>query len=296
MIGRARFALTMLAFGYAFLYVPILLVMVYSFNESRLVTVWAGFSLKWWHALFENGAMLSAAWLSLRIAVISATCATILGLAAGYVLSRAPSFFGRTLFGSLVIAPMVMPEVVMGISMLLLFVGTDQLLGGPGRGFLTIAIAHTTFALSFVAIVLLPRQFHVTVVENNSESEIKRAVWLFPLYLVLINLFVIPIAMAGLLMDNSNQAINALPGIGELPILGTLFRSDSFVRNETELVIMVTPYIMRPVSDPAALKAPTDGIRPPSDLERILLLRQVAIGAPARLAQRLPGQAGFVLE
>ena len=157
MIGRARFALTMLAFGYAFLCVPILLVMVYSFNESRLVTVWAGFSLKWWHALFENDAMLSAAWLSLRIAVISATCATILGLAAGYVLSRAPSFFGRTLFGSLVIAPMVMPEVVMGISMLLLFVGTDQLLGGPGRGFLTIAIAHTTFSLAFVAVVVQAR-------------------------------------------------------------------------------------------------------------------------------------------
>lgn len=157
MIGRARFAFTMLAFGYAFLYVPILLVMVYSFNESRLVTVWAGFSLKWWHALFENGAMLRAAWLSLRIAFVSATCATILGLAAGYVLARAPSFFGRTLFGSLVIAPMVMPEVVMGISTLLLFVGADQLLGGPGRGFFTIAIAHTTFSLAFVAVVVQAR-------------------------------------------------------------------------------------------------------------------------------------------
>ena len=103
-------------------------------------------------------------------------------------------------------------------------------------------------------------------------------------------------AMAGLLMDNSNQAVNALPGIGELPILGALFRSDNFVRNETELVIIVTPYITRPVSDPRALRLPTDGIRPPSDLERILLLRQVGIGSPTRLAQRLPGQAGFVSE
>ena len=103
-------------------------------------------------------------------------------------------------------------------------------------------------------------------------------------------------AMAGLLMDNTNQSVNALPGIGELPILGSLFRSDSFVRNETELVIIVTPYISRPVSDPSALRLPTDGVRLPSDLERILLLRQVGIGSSPRLVQRLPGQAGFVVE
>ncbi|HZP99937.1 MAG TPA: ABC transporter permease subunit [Reyranella sp.] len=157
MPGRARFAFTALAFGYAFLYVPILLVMAYSFNESRLVTVWAGFSLKWWQALLHNDAMLSAAWFSLRIALASASAATAIGLAAGYVLARAPSFPGRTLFGSLVVAPMVMPEVVMGISMLLLFVGADRLFGGPGRGFLTIAIAHTTFSLAFVAIVVQAR-------------------------------------------------------------------------------------------------------------------------------------------
>ena len=157
MTGRARFAFIALAFGYAFLYVPILLVMIYSFNDSRLVTVWAGFSLRWWHALLHNDAMLSAAWFSLRIALTSASAATLVGLAAGYVLARAPSFPGRTLFGSLVIAPMVMPEVVMGVSMLLLFVGADRLLGGPGRGFLTIAIAHTTFSLAFVAIVVQAR-------------------------------------------------------------------------------------------------------------------------------------------
>ena len=102
-------------------------------------------------------------------------------------------------------------------------------------------------------------------------------------------------AMAGLLMDNTNQTVNALPGIGELPVLGALFRSDSFVRNETELVIIVTPYITRPVNDPNALRLPTDGFRPPTDLERILLLRQVGVGS-TRLAQRLPGQAGFVVE
>ena len=146
MPGRARFAFTVLAFGYAFLYLPIALVIVYSFNELRLVTVWAGFSTKWWSALFANEAMLSAAWLSLRIALVSATVAAVIGLAAGYVLARVPRFFGRTLFGSLVIAPMVMPEVVMGISMLLLFVGSEQLVGWPERGFLTITIAHITFS------------------------------------------------------------------------------------------------------------------------------------------------------
>jgi len=156
-MGRARFAFGMLAFGYAFLYLPIALVIFYSFNESRLVTVWSGFSLKWWYALLGNEAMLQAAWLSLRIALVSATAAALIGLAAGYALVRAPRFPGRTLFGSLVVAPMVMPEVVMGISMLLLFVGSERLFGGPDRGFLTIAIAHTTFSIAFVAIVVQAR-------------------------------------------------------------------------------------------------------------------------------------------
>ncbi|MEI7875494.1 MAG: ABC transporter permease subunit [Alphaproteobacteria bacterium] len=157
MIGRARFAFTMLGFGYAFLYLPLVLVMFYSFNESRLVTVWGGFSTKWWSTLFANEAMLSAAWLSLRIAAVSATLAAIIGLAAGYALARARAFPGRSLFGSLVIAPMVMPEVVMGISMLLLFVGAERLFGGPDRGFLTITLAHVTFSISFVAIVVQAR-------------------------------------------------------------------------------------------------------------------------------------------
>jgi len=157
MIGRARFAFTVLGFGYAFLYLPLALVMIYSFNESRLVTVWGGFSMKWWSALFANEAMLQAAWLSIRIAFVSATAAAIIGLAAGYALARAPRFPGRGLFGGLVIAPMVMPEVVMGISMLLLFVGAERLFGGPERGFLTIAIAHATFSIAFVAIVVQAR-------------------------------------------------------------------------------------------------------------------------------------------
>ncbi len=157
MPGQARLAYAALAFGYAFLYLPIALVVIYSFNDSRLVTVWAGFSTRWWQALFANEQILSAAWLSLRVAVVSATVASLLGLAAGYALARVPRFPGRTLFGSLVIAPMVMPEVVMGISMLLLFVGAEQLFGGPDRGFLTIAIAHVTFSIAYVAVVVQAR-------------------------------------------------------------------------------------------------------------------------------------------
>ena len=157
MPGRARLALSALVFGYAFLYLPIGLVVIYSFNDSRLVTVWAGFSTRWWRALFENEQILHAAWLSLRVALVSATIASLLGLAAGYVLARVPRFFGRTLFGSLVVAPMVMPEVVMGISMLLLFVGAEQLFGGPDRGFLTITIAHVTFSIAYVAVVVQAR-------------------------------------------------------------------------------------------------------------------------------------------
>ncbi|MBV8393119.1 MAG: ABC transporter permease subunit [Alphaproteobacteria bacterium] len=157
MTGRPRLAISVLCFGYAFLYLPIAIVIAYSFNASRLVTVWAGFSLHWWDTLFHNEDMLAAAWLSLQIALASATLAALLGLAAGYVLARIPRFPGRTLFGSLVIAPMVMPEVVMGISMLLLFVGAEQFVGWPERGFLSVVISHTTFSLAFVAIVVQAR-------------------------------------------------------------------------------------------------------------------------------------------
>jgi pilus assembly protein CpaC len=102
-------------------------------------------------------------------------------------------------------------------------------------------------------------------------------------------------AIAGLLQDTTNQTVSALPGLGEIPILGALFRSDSYLRQQTELVIIVTPYIMRPVNDPTALRLPTDGFRPPNDLERILLLRQTGIGS-ATAGERVPGQAGFVVQ
>lgn len=158
MAGRkASFAIAMLGFGLAFLYVPIVAVMVYSFNESRLVTVWGGFSLKWWRELPENTAIIDAALLSLRIGLVSATIAVVLGTLAGLALARYRRFGGRTLFAGMVAAPLVMPEVIMGISMLLLFVLLERLIGWPERGSITVIIAHATFTMAFVAVMVQAR-------------------------------------------------------------------------------------------------------------------------------------------
>ncbi len=155
---RSRFILSMLAFGYAFLYIPLVLVIVYSFNDSRIATVWGGFSTRWYGELLQNDQVLDAAFLSLRVAVTSATAATVLGTIAGLVLARFGRFKGRTLFSGMVSAPMVMPEVITGLSLLLFFVTLQQLVGWPGqRGFSTITIAHTTFSLAFVAIIVQSR-------------------------------------------------------------------------------------------------------------------------------------------
>ncbi|OWJ67601.1 ABC transporter permease subunit [Inquilinus limosus] len=155
---RPWFLFTCLVFGYAFLYVPIILLMFYSFNESRLVTIWGGFSTKWYGTLLENQQMLDAARRSLEIAAISATVACVLGTVAGLVLARFGRFRGRTLFSGMVTAPLVMPEVITGLSMLLLFVAMEQLFGFPqGRGMLTITIAHITFCLAYVAVIVQSR-------------------------------------------------------------------------------------------------------------------------------------------
>ena len=155
---RSGFVLTCMAFGYAFLYVPILLLIIYSFNESRLVTVWSGWSVKWYGELLHNQQMLSAAWLSLRIAAMTASFATILGTLAGLIMARFGRFRGRTLFGGILTAPLVMPDVITGLSLLLLFVSMEQLIGWPeGRGITTITIAHITFAMAFVAVIIQSR-------------------------------------------------------------------------------------------------------------------------------------------
>ena len=146
------FNVTSLTLGFAFLYLPMLILITYSFNESKLVTVWAGFSTKWYGELLQNDAFLDAAWVTLKVAVISSTFATVLGTMAAYVLVRGGRFMGRTLFSGMIYAPLVMPEVITGLSLLLLFIGI-----GLDRGVMTIVLAHTTFSMCFVSVVVSSR-------------------------------------------------------------------------------------------------------------------------------------------
>ena len=155
---RSFFLITTLAFGFAFLYVPILMMIFFSFNAGKLVTVWSGFSTKWYFELMQNDQMLNAARLSLKIAALNATGAVILGTLAGLVLARFGRFKGRTLLSGMTTAPLVMPEVITGLSLLLLFVAMDAAFGWPaGRGVTTITIAHITFSLAYVTVVVQSR-------------------------------------------------------------------------------------------------------------------------------------------
>lgn len=150
--GLSLFNVTALVFGFAFLYLPILLLVIYSFNDSRLVTVWGGFSARWYGELLRNEQLMAAAWVTLRVALVTALIATALGTMAAIALTRYGRFRGRALFTGLVYAPMVMPEVITGLSLLLLFVAIDM-----GRGYWTIVIAHTTFSMCFVTVVVQAR-------------------------------------------------------------------------------------------------------------------------------------------
>jgi len=155
---RSTFLFTTLAFGYAFLYLPIVILMVYSFNDSRIQSVWNGFSLRWYSALLNNAQVIDAALLSFQIALISATIATVLGTLAGLSMTHMGRFKGRLLFTGLIAAPLIMPEVITGLSLLLVFVSTEQLIGWPeSRGTLTIIIAHITFSMAFVAVIVQSR-------------------------------------------------------------------------------------------------------------------------------------------
>ena len=146
------FNATSLALGFGFLYLPILLLIAYSFNASELVSVWGGFSTKWYGELIRNDAMLDAAWVTLRVALVAATLSTILGTMAAYVLVRVARFRGRTLFSGMIFAPLVMPEVITGLSLLLLFIAM-----GVERGAMTVILAHTTFGMCYVAVVVSSR-------------------------------------------------------------------------------------------------------------------------------------------
>jgi len=152
MMRLSWFNTVSLTLGFAFLYIPMVILVIFSFNESKLVTVWAGFSTKWYGELMRNEAFLNAAWVTIKVAVMSSTLATILGTMAAYVLVRAGRFSGRTLFSGMIYAPLVMPEVITGLSLLLLFIGI-----GLDRGVLTIVLAHTTFAMCYVSVVVSSR-------------------------------------------------------------------------------------------------------------------------------------------
>jgi putrescine transport system permease protein len=146
------FNITALVLGLAFLYLPIVILVIYSFNASRLVTVWGGWSTRWYTEFFNDRAMLDAAWMSFRVGAVSATAATILGTLAAVALSRGERFKGRTLFSGMLYAPLVMPEVITGLSLLLLFVALNA-----ERGFWTVTVAHTTLTMCFVATVVQSR-------------------------------------------------------------------------------------------------------------------------------------------
>ncbi|MEH8119555.1 ABC transporter permease subunit [Aeromonas allosaccharophila] len=152
------FAKLMLWLGLLFIYLPMVIMVIYSFNASKLVTVWGGWSLKWYFGLLDNKQLIGSVFRSLEIAFYTAIAAVALGTVAAFVLTRIPHFRGRTLFGGMVTAPLVMPEVITGLSLLLLFVAMAQLVGWPAeRGMLTIWIAHTTFCTAYVAIVVSAR-------------------------------------------------------------------------------------------------------------------------------------------
>jgi putrescine transport system permease protein len=154
----SRFIFSALCFGFAFLYLPILMLILLSFNDSSIATVWGGFSLRWYSALLSNKQIINAALLSLKIAAVSATFATILGTMAGLALTQMGRYRGRLIFTGLIAAPLVMPEVITGLSLLLLFVSLQELIGWPlSRGASTITIAHITFSMAYVAVIVQSR-------------------------------------------------------------------------------------------------------------------------------------------
>ena len=152
------FSISSLVIGFGFLYIPMLILVIYSFNASRLVTVWAGFSTKWYFELFQDQQLLDAAWMSLKIAFLTACMSLVMGMLASLALVRLGRFRGKMSFAGMITAPLVMPEVITGLSLLLLFVAMEKSFGWPGgRGMLTIWIAHVTFSTAFVTVILSSR-------------------------------------------------------------------------------------------------------------------------------------------
>ena len=222
---RSRFVTAAMIGGFLFLYLPIVLLVVFSFNESRLVTVWGGFSTKWYGELFRNQQILGAAWLSFKIAAMHATGATVLGTLAGLALARFGRFRGRPLLTGLATAPLVMPEVITGLSLLLLFVAMEQLIGWPeGRGITTITIAHMTFSMAYVTVVVQSRL--ATLDESLEEAAMDLGARPAKVFFLITLPIIVPAILAGWLLaftlswdDLVITSFVTGPGSSTLPIV-----------------------------------------------------------------------------
>ena len=223
--GRSTFLISMIAFGMAFLYIPMVLLVVYSFNKSKIVPIWGGFSTKWYKVLFESEEVWSAVTLSLKIAVVNATFAMMLGTLAGIALVRFGRFRGRTLFSGMITAPLVMPEVITGLSLLLLFIGLQGLIGWPNqRGFTTITIAHITFSMAYVAVIIQSRL--TGVAQDLEEAALDLGAKPFRVMLDITLPLLAPAMIAGWLLaftlsldDLVIASFTTGPGANTLPIL-----------------------------------------------------------------------------
>ena len=222
---NSTFLITMLCFGFAFFYIPILSMIVYSFNASRLATVWGGFSTKWYVSLFSNQQVIDALLLSLKIALVSATIATILGTMAGIALARFTKFRGRIFFSGLVTAPLIMPEVITGISSLIFFIMLADWIGWPGqRGFTTITLAHITFSMVFVTTIVQARMIQTDRAIEEAAMDLGSRPWqvMFDVTLPVIS----PAILSGWLLaftisldDVVISAFTTGPGSTTLPLL-----------------------------------------------------------------------------
>jgi putrescine transport system permease protein len=224
--GKRPFVLyTMMAFGYAFLYLPIAAVIAYSFNESRMVTVWGGFSLKWYGELAGNAQILDAAQRSLLVAAVSATLAVSLGTLAGLALARFGRFRGRNLLSLLTSAPLVMPEVMLGLSALLLFVSLGQLVGWPERrGLTTITIAHVTFCICYVTVIVRSRLVQMDHSIEEAAMDLGARPW--KVFFLITLPLIAPALVAGWLLaftlsldDLVVASFSAGPGASTLPMV-----------------------------------------------------------------------------
>ena len=222
---RSTFLMTVMCFGFAFFYVPILSMIVFSFNNSRLATVWGGFSTKWYGSLLSNDKVIDALLLSVKIALVSATFATILGTMAGITLARFTKFRGRTLFSGLVTAPLIMPEVITGISMLIFFILMADWIGWPGsRGFTTITLAHITFSMVFVTTIVQARMLQTDRAIEEAAMDLGSRPWqvLFDITLPVISPAIVSGWLLAFTISLDDVVISSFvtgPGNTTLPLL-----------------------------------------------------------------------------